>query len=121
MVDHDHPPAQVLHVASVMRRQKNSGALAFVQFTNVLADVLLGDDVQPNRRLVQEQNGGSVEQRANDLAAHAFPKTQLAHRHVQEVLDLETIDQFRQAGAIGSLVQLVDVSQQLQAVTRRQV
>ncbi len=49
----------------------------------------LGDDVQPDRRLVEEEELRVVQQRRRQVAAHALAERELAHRRVQERLELE--------------------------------
>ena len=47
-----------------------------------LADRLLRDDVEPDRRLVQIDDSRVVQQRRREIAAHALAERELAHRRV---------------------------------------
>ena len=61
--------------------------------TQELAQPLLADDVQADRRLVQDQQLGGVQQRRGDLAAHPLAERQLAHRGVEAAAQLQQLDQ----------------------------
>ena len=79
MIDHDHPFAQPLDVAGVMRREQHGDTFPLIHLQDQLADALLGDDIQANRRLIQKQDTRAVEQGRGDLAAHALAQRQLTH------------------------------------------
>src|SRR5260370_27956369 len=100
-----------------MRREKHSCALVLVQLANVLADTLLRHDVQADSRFVQEQDGWMMEQRADNLAAHAFAEAELANRHLHEAFDLELLHQAAQTDAVRSRVHLIDMPHEVQAVS----
>ena len=52
----------------------------------------LADHVEPDRRLVQVEHLGVVQQRRRDVAAHPLPERQLPHRHVQQRAQIEEFD-----------------------------
>ncbi len=56
MVDHNRSFAELLDIAGVMRGQKHGHSLSFIHFANQIAYFLFGDDVQTDRRLIQEQH-----------------------------------------------------------------
>ena len=62
------------------------------------ADRLLADHVQADRRLVQEQHLGAVQQRRGQLAAHPLAQRELPDRGVEERVQVE---QRRGSGAAG--------------------
>ena len=97
VVDHDDSPTQLLDVARVVRGEKHGRALGVIQLSNVLANALLGDDVEPDSRLVEKQNCRSMQQRADDLASHPLAEAQLPDRNIQQRLDLEALDEVVQA------------------------
>ena len=62
MVDEHHPLAEHGDVGHIVRRQQHRHAALAVDPQQEVADVLLGDDVQANRRLVQVEDVGVVQQ-----------------------------------------------------------
>jgi hypothetical protein len=77
--------------------------------------------VEPDRGFVQEEHVGPVEQRGGDLAARALAERELAHRHVEQRVELE---QRREPGALGLRVSGgdgVDPPQQLVRLDHGQV
>ena len=64
------------------------------------AHALLGDDVEPDRRLVEEEQLRLVQHRRGQLAADALPERQLAHRRAQERVEVEHLAEARQALAV---------------------
>ena len=73
-VDDDYPPAQRLDIGHVVARQQHRGAQASVVVLDEGADTLLHRDVEPDRRLVEEEHLRSVQQGGRDLDLHAFAK-----------------------------------------------
>ena len=61
MVDDYGTATYLLDIARIMRGQKDRDALLRVQLSYQIADTLLGDDIQANGRLVQEDDGGPAE------------------------------------------------------------
>ena len=54
-----------------------------------LPDVIFGDHVQADGRLVEKQQRRIVKQRRGQIAAHALAERELAHRRVQVVADAQ--------------------------------
>src|SRR4051812_406896 len=62
-----------------------------------------------------------MQQRADDLAAHAFAKAEFADWDFEKRTDLEALDELAEAEPIGRAVKLVNVREQLETVAGRQV
>ncbi len=56
-----------------------------------LLDVVLSHDVQADRRLVQEQHLGRVQQRGDQLHLHSLAQRQFANRLLQQVPDSQQV------------------------------
>ena len=65
-----------------------------------VAHAVLAHDVEADRRLVEEQQLGTVQQRGGELAAHALPERELAHRRAEELVELEQLDALVEPGAV---------------------
>ena len=61
MVNDDGTATYLLNITGIMRGQKDRDTLLRVQLPYQVADTLLGDDIQANGRLVQEDDGGPAE------------------------------------------------------------
>ena len=92
-VDHDHPVAQPLDVAHVVRGEEERRAALGALAGEEAAQVLLADHVEADRRLVEHGEGGGVQQGGGDLAAHALPQRQRAHGARQERREVELVGQ----------------------------
>ena len=57
-------------------------------------NVVLGDHVEADRRLVEKQHLGRVQQGGDQLHLHPLAERQFAHRLPQQRADLEQFDQF---------------------------
>ena len=78
VVDDDDPLAERLDVGEVVRRQEDRRPVAAVDLLQELADVRLGDDVEADRRLVEEEERRPVEERGGEVAAHPLAEGELA-------------------------------------------
>ena len=58
-----------------------------------ILDVVLGDHVQADRRLVEEQHLGRVQQRGDQFHLHPLAQRQLADRLAEQVADVEQLGQ----------------------------
>ena len=83
--------------------------------------MLLGHHIQPDRRLIQQQQARLVQQRCGHLAAHALAKRQLAHRGFEQVADLKGFRQKTNALLHFAVFHFVDLAKQVEGVDRRQV
>ena len=121
VVDHEQSVAQPLDVAEVVRGEHHRDAVLAVDLDEEVAHTLLRDDVEPDRRLVEEQQLGAVEHRRRQLAADALAERQLANRGVEERIELEHLPESREVGAVTLGGDAVDVPQQLERVVEREV
>ena len=121
VVDDDGPPADLLDVPGVVRGEEDRGPLLFVHPADEVADRLLHDHVEADRRLVEEQHLGRVQERGGDLAAHALAERELAHRRAQVFPDPERLDEQVDARTGFRPVQVVDVGEQEHRVQGREV
>ncbi len=121
VVDHEQPVAEPLDVAEVVRGQEHRDALVAVDLDEEVADALLGDDVEPDRRLVEEEQLRAVEHRGGQLAADPLAERQLAHRRLQERVEVEHLPKPREVRAVALGRHLVDVAQQVERVLQREV
>ena len=99
VVDDDGPLGDVLDVGDVVRGQEDRGAPLLVEADQQLAEPLLGDEVEADGRLVEEEDLGVVEQARGQLAAHALTERERAHRRVEEVGGVQQLAQLRDARA----------------------
>ena len=72
MVDYNDAPAERFDVGHIVGGEHHRRPVAVVVLAHELADAPLHGHVQPNRRLVQEEHLGPVEQRARHFALHAL-------------------------------------------------
>src|SRR5438105_8253448 len=121
MVNDDGTATYLLDITGIMRGQKDRDTLLRVQLSDQVTDTLLGDDIQANGRLVQEDDGGLVQQGSRQSAAHALPQAQLARRCAHVVFDIEDAHQKVAPFAVLIHIQLVDACQQTKGILRRQV
>ena len=88
---------------------------------NEFPDRLLGNNIQPDRGLIQKQNFRLMQQRCDQLQLHAFAQGELADIDVQLVLHHQQFRQFAD-GALKPVVRnAVDFSVQLQRLACRQI
>ena len=93
VVDHDHPVAQRLDVLQVVGREDEGGAALVVERAEELAQATLAHHVQADRRLVEVEHLGIVQQRRGDVAPHPLAEAELAHRGVELVAEVEQVDE----------------------------
>ena len=89
LVDEDDPRAQPCDIPHVMSGEQQRGAMLDPLLDEELAEPLLAEDVQPDGRLVEDDQLGSVEQGRSDLAAHPLAERELAHRGPQRGAHLQ--------------------------------
>ena len=121
VVDDDGPLGDVLDVGDVVRRQEDRGALLLVEPDQQLAEALLGQQVEADGRLVEEQDLGLVQQARGQLAAHPLAERQVAHRLVEQVGGVEQLAQLGDAALLGGAVEPVDGGQHPVRLARRQL
>ena len=65
----------------------------FLVVLEELLDVVLGDDVEADRGLVEEQHFGRVEQGGDELHLHPLAERELADRLVEQLRDAQQVDE----------------------------
>ena len=91
------PPGHVLDVRHVVGGQEDGRALRLVEVDEQLAEAPFGQQVETDRRLVEEEDLGLVQEARGQLAAHPLPERQVAHRHVEAVRGVEQLGQLGDA------------------------
>ena len=104
-VIHDADAVAVLRLVHVVRRHEDGDALAAAQLVDVRPDVLARLRVEPDGRLVEEEDGGVMQQPARDLQPPLHAAGEGAHavfRAVREVDHLQhRADALRRARRAG--------------------
>jgi hypothetical protein len=111
-VDDDRPMADALYVRCVVRRQQQRGAISLGLRAKELANRRLRRHVEPNRRLVEEQEAWRVQQARRNFRAHPLPERQLPHGRIHERPEIERLDERCQAAAVLVGTDFVDVGEQ---------
>jgi hypothetical protein len=102
-------------------RQEHGRALGAVDLLEKLADVRLRDDVEADRRLVEEEERRPVQQRRREVAPHALAERELAHRLMEIRLDPEDAVEARHPLGVFRVGNPVDLLQQLERLDDRDV
>ena len=97
-VDEEHPVAEALDVAHVVGGQQQRRPVLAPLGDEELAQPLLGEHVEPDRRLVEDHQAGGVQQGGRDLGAHPLAERELPDRGRPELAHLEALDQLVGAG-----------------------
>jgi 2-polyprenyl-6-methoxyphenol hydroxylase-like FAD-dependent oxidoreductase len=121
VVDDEHARAEPFDVREVMGREQDGDPTLAVHRREELAHAGLGDDVEPDRGLVQEEDLRVVQHRRGQLAAHSLSEGQLTNGRVEEGPELEQLRERIEVRAPAPERNAVDVAQQLERVTKRQV
>ena len=79
-VDEQHPVAEPLDVAHVVGGQQQGGAVLAALGDEELAQPLLGEHVEADRRLVEDHQAGGVQQGGRHLGAHPLARGRAAAR-----------------------------------------
>jgi hypothetical protein len=118
VVDHHHASRDLLDVGDVVRGQEDRHAALGVQPQHEVPEARLGDEVEPDRRLVEEQHLGLVQHAREELAAHPLAERERAHGAVDEVLRREELRE--PADAAGGLAarEPVDAAEQPERLPR---
>ena len=85
------------------------------------ADRVLGGDVEPQRRLVQEQQRRAMEQGRHELALHPLAERELADGLLEHVAQLEQRHELGQPLAVISLRDVVDRAVEQECLLRWEV
>ena len=121
VVDHNNPLAQALDVPRIVAGQEDGRVVVLVQGADGLADLLFGNHIQPNRRLIQKDNARPMQERGGNFTLHPLPQTELAHGNVEQLPNLERLDQEVHLRLKRLIFQLVDMGEQAKGVFSREV
>ncbi len=86
-----------------------------------LAEALLGQQVEPDGRLVEEEDGGLVEHARHQLAAHPLAEREVADRDVEQLGGIEQLGQLVEAGGLPAPLEAVDRRQHAQGLAGREL
>ena len=121
VVDHDHAPRHLLDVRHVVRGEEDGRRALLVEPQHEVAKPRLGDQVEADRGLVEEQDLGLVQHARGQLAAHPLAQRQRPHRPVEQVGGVEQVGQHRDPRRRLGARQAVDAAEQRQRLARRQL
>src|SRR5207248_4863602 len=116
VIDDDGTAADLLDIPCVVRGQKDGDALLLVQLANQVAYTLFSDHIQTNRRLIQEEDGGFMQQGRGQSAAHTLPQAQLTHGRANVFLDVEAFDQEVAPLAVLAHIKFINLGQQVEGI-----
>src|SRR5271167_3215770 len=111
--DHD-AAAEFFDVVQIMRGEKDRGFVAPIDGAEKLANMILGDDVEADRWLVEKKNRRIVQQRCGEVAAHALAERKFSHGHVEQFGEAEDLVEKLHAFVVVALRDVVDASQKLE-------
>jgi len=121
LVDHDDAFAQFLDVGHVVAGQQDGRAVTAVVVAQERADRFLGDHVEADRRFVEEEDAGPVEQGRDQLHLHPLTERQLADHDVELRPHVEEVDELVERLLVLAAVEPVDVPQEQERLDRGQV
>ena len=121
MVDDDDPLGQRFDVGHVVAGQEHGRVVAGGILGDEPANAALRRDVQPQRRLVQEEHPRPVQQRPGQLALHPLAEGEIAHRLGQKRPQVEQLAQLVSRLAELGLGDAIDGSIELERVGNRNV
>ena len=104
-----------------MAGQQDGGFGLLVVIVQKFPDAALGQDIQPDGRLVQVQDLRAVQKRGDQLHLHPLAQRKPPHLHLQQAAHVQKAGQLVQRAPVPGLVDLVDAAVQLKGVQRGQV
>ena len=104
-----------------MRREQDRHPLAAIDLAKEVAHAVLGDHVESDRRLVEVQDLGVVQQRRCEIAAHALTERQLAHGRTQKRVEIEQLAHTANVVRVALGRHTINVAQQLERIDQRQI
>ncbi len=120
-VDDDDAAAEGLDVVHIVGGEDDGDAALAVQSQDEIAHGELGDGIEADGGLVEEQDGRGVEQRRRQIAPHALAQAELARRRVEQRAQVHQVDQLVASPGIVGLGYAVDVAQQIERFDDGQV
>ncbi len=121
VIDHHEAAAQPLDVGEIVRGEHQRRVAGVAEAREEAPHRLLAHHVEADRRLVEEQHLRAVQQRRRELAAHALTERELAHRRLDERVEVEQLAALREPRCVLGGGNAVDVAQQRERITERQI
>lgn len=121
LADQQDPAAELLHVVDVVGGNQHAQPLLRRQIMQHVAEDALALDVQPQGRLVQNQQLRLIEERTEQLRPQALAQRERRHALVQKVLAAEDVRITCQILLKGPLWNAVDTLEQPRGIHDRQV
>ena len=119
--DHHHPVAQGLDVVHVVGGQHDGDAPFPVQPLDEIPHGELGNGVQADSRLVQEEHRRRVQQGRRQVATHALAETELTHRDVVQRFQVHEHREFVPGPEIFTVPDPVDIPKQIEGLDNGQI
>ncbi len=111
--DHD-AAAKLLDIVEIVSGEQNGGVKLAIDGAQELADVVLGNHVEANGRLIEKEERGIVQQCRGQIAAHAFAERKFAHGSVQVIANAEDFVEALHARVEILLRYIVNAAQKLE-------
>ena len=120
-VDDQHPVAEPFDVAHVVGGEQQRDAAVAPLGHEKLTQPLLREHVEPDGRLVEDQQVRGVQQGGRDLGPHPLTERERAHRGAQLRAHLELLDERAGSRAAGRWVESVDGGQDRERLPQWQI
>ncbi len=118
-VIHDADPVAVLRLVHVVRRHEDGDALALAQFVDVRPDVLARLRVEPDGRLIEEEDGRVVQQPARDLQPPLHATGEGAHLVARAVGQIDHLQHLADAPGPFGARDVIDHAVEAEILLRR--
>src|SRR6266498_2391455 len=82
-------PVRLNRFPCVVRGQDHGDSALAVQACHEVADGELADRIEADRRLVEEQDGRSVQEGRREVASHPLSEAELSNWNVEQRLEIE--------------------------------
>ena len=120
-VDQDDPAAESLDVGEVVGREDDRRPTIAVHLRDEGPDALLGEDVEPDRPLVEVDDPRVVEERRREVPAHTLAEAQLTHRRLDEFVEAEDLPESPQVASVSIGRDPVHPGHEIERLDQRQV
>lgn len=94
VVDHQDARTELLDIVHVVTGQQDRRAVRAVEVAQEVTHALLRDDVEADRRFVEEEDGRAVDQRRQQFHLHPLAERQFADLHPQQVRHIQHRGEF---------------------------
>jgi len=114
VVDDDGLVGDVLDVGHVVTGEEDGAPELLVEVDQQLAKLLFGHEIETDRRFVEEQQIGGVEQASRQLASHPLAERQGSAGLVEQLGGVESLGQLGHPPGHRGAVETVDGGQHLE-------